>query len=106
LWLVARGYAEVRANAVDWAGPARVAGWHWVANTPNNYPAPGDVVVWRANVAQLGIGSYGHVAVVVSADQFALVVLQQDWPVGAPVALGAQSYVGVAGWQSPGLRKP
>jgi len=98
VYVMARGARPVRRDAAQWAWPGALAGWSWVENGPDNHPALGDVVVWRPNVPQLSIGPYGHVAVVVAADRMILLTMDQDWPVGSPVALTWHNYAGVAGW--------
>jgi CHAP domain len=99
-WL-REGYAvgPVYANAVDWAGPklAALPGWLWVENGPTNYPAAGNVVVWKAYAGH-GIGPYGHVAVCQAACAMVLLSVDQNWPTDAPVSLTLHDFAGVAGW--------
>jgi hypothetical protein len=98
LWLLANGVPAVRANAADWA--RALAGLGWTRNGPDNFPRQGDIVVWRADVFAHGIGPFGHIAVCLVATPNKLLTVDQDWPVGAPVALTIHDYVGVAGWHS------
>lgn len=101
VYVSARGLPLVRLNAADWARPGTLPGWRWVPNGPANYPALGDVVVWSRDVPALGIGPYGHIAVAMAGDPDRLLSLDQDWPVGSPVALTWHTYKGVAGWWTP-----
>lgn len=101
IWLAAnRGTPPVRLNAVDWATTA-IRSWKWIANTPQNSPARGSLVVWGQNAA-VGTGQYGHIAIALTADSAELVTLDQDWPFGSPVALTLHSYEGVLGWWQAG----
>lgn len=97
LWCIQVGAAHIYANAVDMLRAASPADWSVVMNTPTNAPTPGDVIVWHANASQ-GVGIYGHCAVALVASTHALVVLEQDWPYGAPSRWGSHPYDGVVGW--------
>jgi hypothetical protein len=100
LYLAAcRGLGPVRRNAVDWA-TLTLPNMAWVANTPTNFPSVGSIVVWNEYTAEV-IGLYGHIAVCMAADQFHMVTLDQNWPVGADVALVLHDYGGVLGWHTP-----
>jgi hypothetical protein len=90
------GHSPIRANAVDWPHAA-IAGFTWVANSPTNYPSAGDLVVWGEQWA-IGVGAFGHIALVLLADRFFLVTTDQNWPDGSPVTAHAHSYLGVRGW--------
>lgn len=99
LWLIARGGSPVRLNAADWASDLHtLKGRPFVPNGPVNFPAPGAIVVWKRNIGSLGIGPYGHIAVVLAADANSLVTVDQDWPIGSPVQTVVHTYEGVAGW--------
>jgi len=94
-----RAAGAFKGNAVDIARQ-NATGWRWVANAPANYPTAGDVVVW-AKDARIGTGDAGHTALCLAADTRVLLVLEQNWPTGSPVAVGWHSYDGVLGWQTP-----
>lgn len=97
LWVVEELHAEpLRLNARDWA-TAIVPASVWTPNSATNFPAPGDIVVWRP-YPPLDIGVFGHIAVCLLADALRLITIDQDWPIGAPVKLTVHSYQGVAGW--------
>jgi len=97
LWASQLGAARIWANAVDLFVVAPDSEWTKVRNTPSNYPAPGDIVVWGPT-ASLGIGADGHTAIALAADKDALLVLQQNYPTGSMVHLGGFAYAGVIGW--------
>jgi hypothetical protein len=101
IYLAHLGHPAVWANAASWAGAGRVPGWTWVANGPVNAPPAGAIVVWRPNVPALALGPFGHIAIALAADPDALLTLDQNWPVGAPVAPVLHIYGGVAGWHVP-----
>jgi hypothetical protein len=88
--------AAIRANAADWR-TVQVDGLVWVPNGPENYPGPGDVLVWGP-FPRLGIGQYGHVAVNLVADSMHLVSFDQDWPLNSVCRLVLHEYGGVLGW--------
>jgi hypothetical protein len=93
--------SHVYRNAIDWAGPG-LERMRWVANSPYNAPMAGAVVVWQAT-PELGIGVFGHIALVLVADENVLVTLDQNWVQGEICALNLHSYTGVLGWQVPSL---
>jgi mannosyl-glycoprotein endo-beta-N-acetylglucosaminidase len=79
-------------------------GFNWIKNTPAFVPAAGDVAVWNAMV----VGGYGHVAIVVAANETRLCCFEQNWPTvlfpdpaGAglsPCHLVEHEYTNVAGF--------
>lgn len=86
-------------NAVD-IKKQHIEGFRWVSNAPTNFPESGSIVVWNANVRQLGIGPYGHTAIVILADAAHMLTIDQNWD-GAPSAqVHLHSYTGVAGWHA------
>lgn len=91
------GLPHIPGNAIDLYANADHALYIKVMNTPNNYPAQGDVVIWSQTPA-LSIGPYGHCAVAIAADVNHLVTLDQDYPLMSRVDVVAHSYVGVYGW--------
>lgn len=98
LYLIERwGRPPVRLNAVDWRS-ASIDGYQWTANSPDNSPSIGDLVVWGP-YAPLGVGPYGHIALCLLADSSHIVSFDQDWPFGAPCSLQLHGYGGVLGWQ-------
>ncbi len=93
------GLAHVFRNAITWAGPG-LPHMKWTGNRPDNAPLPGSLVVWE-ETPSLGIGVFGHIALVVAADEMAIVSFDQNWSEGEVCALNVHSYAGVLGWQSP-----
>lgn len=74
-----------------------------IANGPTNLPAPGDILVFGS-----GMGPYGHIVIVLSADLNGFVSLDQNWynsneTVGSPAAQVSHNYNAVLGWFRPVL---
>lgn len=80
--------------------PAKPGSWSWRANSPDNYPEPGRVVVWDPNLAA-AIGVSGHCAVVLTADVRHLVTVDQNWRGLRVATVFVHDYAGVAGWWLP-----
>lgn len=72
-----------------------------ILNTPTNFPQKGDIIFWNTSIN----GSYGHVAIVVSADVNTFTSIDQNWvhpsSNGSAAALVTHSYSSVAGWLHP-----
>lgn len=102
LWADAHSKGPIAGNAVDLYANANRAEWAAIPNGPSNYPPAGAVVVWGP-YGPSGIGPYGHTALALAADAHSLLVLSQNWPVGAPVALTLMGYGGCLGWLIPKL---
>lgn len=85
-------------NAVDLIAQKH-AGWKWIANTPDNQPRMGDIIVWHANIPTLTIGPFGHTSICLVSNKMQFVSMDQDWPMASPVRMVAHSFLGVAGWQ-------
>lgn len=92
------GLPHVFRNAVDWAQPS-ILDMRWTVNTPLNAPLPGSLMVWEA-VPVLGIGPFGHIALVLAADNMTLLSFDQNWAGERVGALVIHSYAGVLGWQT------
>lgn len=93
------GLMHVFANAVDWAARP-LPGLRWTPNMPLNAPLPGALVVWGEDAGG-GTGPFGHIAMVLAADNLHLLTLDQHWLQGEIVAVNLHSYAGVLGWQTP-----
>lgn len=94
------GRPMVSGNAVDIIRQ-RVDGFSWRANTADNAPRPGSIVVWNANDPTLDLGPFGHTAVAVLADRYGMVTADQNWGGIPRLALFTHSYRSVAGWHYP-----
>jgi hypothetical protein len=71
-------------------------------NTPDNFPKPGDVVIWGTQ-----LGPYGHIAICSSADANNLTCFGQNFPLGSVCHFQKHTYFGVLGWLRPkGLPTP
>lgn len=96
---VCYGLPHVFLNAVDWQH-VTIGGWGWTLNTPRNFPEATSLVVWGEN-ARDGIGPFGHIAVVASADLAHILSFDQNWPAGARCSWVEHDYAGVVGWHTP-----
>jgi hypothetical protein len=70
-----------------------------VANTPSGVPKKGDVMIWGT-----GVGTYGHVAIIVDANVNTFRSLDQNWPYSngtTPSKVITHNYSGVIGWLAP-----
>lgn len=67
-----------------------------IPNTPTGVPQKGDIVIWGT-----GAGSYGHIAVCVSANTSSFTSFDQNWPVGSLCHLQNHNYSNVLGWLHP-----
>lgn len=98
-WAQNLGLPRFTGNAVDLArqGSANLL---WIANTPENFPSAGDIVVWGSNLG--GAGQYGHVDIAEgNATTEAFTGFDQNWPEGSLCHSQAHSYAGVLGWLHP-----
>jgi surface antigen len=77
-------------NAID-AKTAHIQGAVWTDNAPHNAPTQGDIVVWD-------YAPYGHVAVVLAADQNVLVSIDQNWNTIQRAEVVSHDYHHVLGW--------
>lgn len=78
---------------MDWTNFANVPGskyFEQIANTPINYPSPGDIVIFGAN-ATLGIPQ-GHMSICVTATEMALTTFDVNFPTGSLPHLQAHNY--------------
>lgn len=85
------------ANAKDVPYVAPAEYWNWTANNPtrpDQIPSRGDVIVWGGN----NNNQFGHIAVVLSASQSGIKVLQQDG--GAEPKVLQQNADGSSGYYS------
>jgi hypothetical protein len=92
--------SPLSGNAVDaWRLPLP-RGLVRHTNTPINFPAQGDIVVWGQDYAS-GVGPNGHISVALLADALHLLTFDQNWPAGSPCAFVVHTYSGVLGWLAP-----
>jgi hypothetical protein len=96
------GLPAFTLNAVDaYSGGHDPAHYQVVANTPSNFPPPGDIVIWGGPNLQVGTNQYGHIAICVQATPDAFVSFDQNWPEGSSAHEQQHSYVAVLGWLHP-----
>ena len=90
------GYAEGVFNLFEDPLPQY---YDRIANTPDNAPACGDIIVWDRNVPGV-TGVAGHIALVLSGGPTGFVVLEQNNP-QPYVTEASHPYTGVLGWLHP-----
>jgi hypothetical protein len=91
-WMQSRGHQMFIGNAVDYwdSGPP---GFEKIANTPDNFPSEGDIVVWGHD-----IGPFGHVAIAVEADINDFTSFDQNFPLNTNCHRQGHNYQAVLGW--------
>src|SRR6266702_234069 len=67
-----------------------------IANTPDNFTNPGDIIIWGTD-----IGKFGHIAVVKSADANSFTSLDQNWNGHQYCEFVIHNYTSVLGWLRP-----
>jgi hypothetical protein len=68
-----------------------------IPNTPDGFPLPGDIMIWGPRY-----GTYGHVAIVVSANQSSFTCFSQNDPSGALCVLKKYTaWSSLLGWLHP-----
>lgn len=67
-----------------------------IANGPNNYPLPGDIVIWSSQY-----GECGHIAICLYADGSRMVNFSQNDPLRSSCQIQHYSYFAVLGWLHP-----
>jgi gas vesicle protein len=85
-------------NAIQWQNNGDDF-YKWIKNTTSAVPSPGDLIVFQ-------IGTYGHIGIVTSANQYTVDVFNQNWPNGNttdPCIVTRFNYVNpkVVGWLHP-----
>jgi hypothetical protein len=101
------GFPHEWKNAIDWFG-FDSAHWAWVTNNPNDanqFPEPGDVVVWGPN-AHVGTGPFGHIDIFLDGSGYQFHGFDQNWPVGSAAHVQWHDYQGVIGWAKPVVPAP
>jgi hypothetical protein len=93
-----KGKPRLQGNAYELLAKAPPGTWQRTANTPTNFPIPGAIVVWSADVPAVSIGPYGHTAIALVADIAHLVTLDQNWDGKMYAVVNVHPYAGVAGW--------
>ena len=94
LWCQANKKPLTWANAKDLLVQADLNAYTMYKNGPHNFPPPGSLVVWGAT---WGAG-YGHVAVVIAANDMHLAVFEQNNPTGDGPDVKTHTYDGIIGW--------
>lgn len=91
------GGPPLTGNACDiWATYPR-AFYSEVTNTPANFPALGDVVIWSGVLN----GGFGHIAIASSGDGSSFISFDQNWPEGSACHFQQHDYSYVLGWLVP-----
>ena len=73
-FIEANGWIMKRGNAIVWKDNGDDF-YKWIPNTRNAVPVAGDIIVFQ-------IGTYGHIGVVVSANELTVDVFNQNYPKG------------------------
>ena len=94
LWAQANSKPLIFANAKDLLDQAPLDAYIMYKNGPFNSPPPGSLVVWGA---AWGAG-YGHVAVVIAANDMHVAVFEQNDPTGSGPNVATHTYDGIIGW--------
>lgn len=94
LWVKENNKPLIWANAKDLLDQADLTAYTMYKNQPHNAPPAGALVVWGASWG----GGYGHVAVVVAANDMHLAVFEQNDPTGSGPTVATHTYDGVIGW--------
>lgn len=97
LWIDMLGLPHVWGDAKDLLANADAGHFRRVNNGPDNYPSPGDIVVWNDS---WGSG-HGHTAIAVTGAPALFIAFEQNDPIGSTPALKCYDYKGVAGWLVP-----
>jgi hypothetical protein len=93
------GAPRIGGNAIDAWTRYPTAHYTRIANTPSGVPQSGDIMVWGK-----GVGTYGHIGVVWTADVNRFETLDQNWPFSngtTPAKFISHNYSGVLGWLRP-----
>jgi hypothetical protein len=100
-WIDALGLPHIWGNAKDLLTAADTTKFDVIHNDPKNlnqFPAPGDIMVWDAT---WGAGN-GHTGVIVIADGHSFACFEQNFPTGhKPQIHTHDDYKGVLGWLRP-----
>ena len=67
-----------KGNGCDYVNNELPEGWTRIKNTADFVPEPGDIAVWGTELS-----SYGHVAIILSANGSSFVSMDQNWPKGS-----------------------
>src|SRR5690349_19255194 len=70
-------------NAVDIFSMFPTTAYTRAVNTPSNFPAPGDIIIWGGPNATVGTTEYGHIAVCITSTIAAFTSFDQNWPEGS-----------------------
>jgi surface antigen len=71
--------------------------YDFIKNSPDNYPEPGDIVIWNRRVG----GGFGHVAIVLDGNQNTFTSLDQNWDGVNIISEEVHNYSNVVGWLHP-----
>jgi hypothetical protein len=69
------GIPAIRNNAVDYWTNYPTGSFTRITNTPSFIPIRGDIMIWGT-----GVGTYGHIAIIDTANVNTFVSLDQNWP--------------------------
>lgn len=88
-------------NGCDFVNNKLPDGWTRIKNTADFVPQPGDIAVWGKELSQ-----YGHVAIILSADDHSFVSMDQNWPRGSACKKVTHNYNKFWGVIRPNFSEP
>ena len=83
----------VAGNAIDYWTTYPFDYYKKIANTPDNFPSKGDVIIFGQ-----AVGQYGHICICNTANADSFNSFDQNWPVGSNCHFQDHNYNGVLGW--------
>lgn len=95
-WEQDNGWPITVGNAIEWPKNYDRKTFDWIDYHAGWKPVEGDMVVFGKEY-----GPYGHIALVLSADQSKMHSFEQNDPIGSVCHYKDYSYTGVLGWLHP-----
>ena len=89
-----------KGNGCDYVNNELPEGWTRIKNTADFVPEPGDIAVWGTELS-----SYGHVAIILSANGSSFVSMDQNWPKGSACKQVTHTYNKFWGVIRPNFKK-
>lgn len=94
VWMDNLGIPHEYGNAKDLLTNADLNYFDVIANTPDDFPLPSDIIVWNENMGR----GFGHTAICVTADKNSFTCFEQNNPDGSTPHIGTHDYTNVLGW--------
>lgn len=90
------GAPKFGGNAIDCWTEYPFDFYDKITNSPDNFPLPGDVIIWSQ-----GVGQFGHIAICSDANTNTFTSFDQNWPIGSVCHFQPHNYNNVLGWLRP-----